>query len=606
MHPEIRAKLAKAVLHFRDVPRALRLSWDAAPAWTAASAFLLAIQGLLPLATVTLSRSLVNATLAAVRGRHNVRPAILSAVLIALVALANEVCRSVGGWVRTNQGERVQDHILALVHKKSVEVDLAFYDSPEFFDRLHRARAEAYYRPLALTESAGNLARNAITLVSMFALLFSFGPWMPLALAAGMAPAFWVVLRYAVAQHQMRVRTTQQERRAWYFDWLLTSREGSAELRLFGLGVHFRGAFNAVRERLRGEQIALARGHAAAELAAGTSALAITGASLAWMFWRALSGLITLGDLTLFYQALQQGLLVVRSVLDNVGQLYYNSLFVSNLFEFLALEPKLADARQPVPVPDRLQSGIRFENVTFCYPGATRPVLRNFTLEIPAGRVVAFVGPNGSGKSTLVKLLCRFYDPDRGRIAFDGVDLRSFSLEQLRARITVLFQEPVRYNATAASSIAPGQPDLDAIRGQIRSAAEAAGADEVIMGLPLGYDTVLGKAFLDGEELSGGQWQRIALARAFYRQAGILILDEPTSAMDPWAEADWLERFRTLAAGRTALLITHRLTTAMRADIICVVAGGDVVESGTHDELLQRGGLYAQSWQVQSNVWSKA
>ena len=219
---------------------------------------------------------------------------------------------------------------------------------------------------------------------------------------------------------------------------------------------------------------------------------------------------------------------------------------------------------------------------------------------------MAFVGPNGSGKSTLVKLLCRFYDPDQGRIAFDRIDLRSFSLEELRSRITVLFQEPVRYNATAGSSIAPGQPDTDGTRAQIRSAAEAAGADEVIVALPLGYETVLGKAFLDGEELSGGQWQRIALARAFFRQAGVLILDEPTSAMDPWAEADWLERFRALAAGRTSLLITHRLTTARRADVICVVAGGEIVESGSHEELLQRGGLYAQSWQIQSHVWSKA
>src|ERR1039458_8278498 len=249
MNRELRAKLAKALLHLRDVPRALGLSWDAAPGWTAASAVLLAAQGLLPLATVTLSRSLVNATLTAIRsggGWRNARPAIISAILIALVALMDEVLRSFSGWVRTNQGERVQDHILALVHKKSVEVDLAFYDSPEFFDRLHRARAEAYYRPLALTESAGNLAQNAITLVTMFALLFSFGPWMPLALAAGMAPAFWVVLRYAVQQHQMRLRTTEQERRAWYFDWLLTSREGSAELRLFGLGAYFRAAFNSV------------------------------------------------------------------------------------------------------------------------------------------------------------------------------------------------------------------------------------------------------------------------------------------------------------------------------------------------------------------------
>ena len=420
----LHSKLSGAVRSFRrrggrDVPRALRLAWDAAPGWTAASAALLFAQGLLPLATVWLSRSLVDATVAAIRtgaGWRHAHAAIAAAILIAVVALAGEILRSLAGWVRTNQGELVQDHILDLVHRKSVEVDLAFYDSPEFFDRLHRARAEAYYRPLALIESAGSLAQNAVTLVTMFALLFSFGPWMPLALAAGTAPALWVVLRYAIRQHEMRLSTTELERRAWYYDWLLTSRESAAELRLFGLGDRFLSAFNSIRGRLRGKQIALARDNAAAELLAGTSALTVTGASLAWMFSRALSGLVSLGNLTLFYQALQQGLRVIRSVLDNVGQLYYNSLFVSNLFEFLALEPTLAEPEQPQRVPDRLQSGITFENVTFRYPGSSKSALRNFSLRIPAGGMVAFVGPNGSGKSTLAKLLCRFYDPGAGRI----------------------------------------------------------------------------------------------------------------------------------------------------------------------------------------------
>ena len=214
--------------------------------------------------------------------------------------------------------------------------------------------------------------------------------------------------------------------------------------------------------------------------------------------------------------------------------------------------------------------------------------------------MVAFVGPNGSGKSTLAKLLCRFYDPDEGRILFDGIDIRRFSPEQLRSRVAVLFQEPVRHNATAGESIALGNYLFPAKPAPIRSAAEAAGADEVISGLPLGYETLLGKAFLEGEELSGGQWQRIALARALYRRAGVLILDEPTSAMDPWAEADWLDHFRATAAGCTSLLITHRLTTAMRADLICVIVNGDIAESGSHGDLIERRGLYAQSWERQT------
>jgi len=210
--------------------------------------------------------------------------------------------------------------------------------------------------------------------------------------------------------------------------------------------------------------------------------------------------------------------------------------------------------------------------------------------------MVAFVGPNGSGKSTLVKLLCRLYDPQQGRIELDGIDLRDLAPEELRKQITAVFQEPVRYNATGAESIALGDPSRPAVATRVHRAAEAAGADQVLAGLPLQYDTPLGKMFLEGEELSGGQWQRIALARAFYREAGLLILDEPTSAMDPWAEADWLDQLRVFAATRTSVIITHRLTTAMRADIIFVLAEGQVVESGSHDALLQQRGLYAQSW----------
>ena len=605
MQGELRTKFDQAGRHLRDVPRALYLAWEAAPRWTAASAGLLVLQGLLPVATVWLSRSLVNATVAVLRSgadSRNVRAAVVSALLLAAVAVTGEALHSLFAWVKTNQGELVQDYILALVHRKSVEVDLAFYDSPDFFDRLHRAREEAHYRPLALIDSVANLLQNGITLAAMFFVLLSFGPWMPVALAAAALPALWVVLRYAVRQHELRLRTTGDDRRSWYYDWLLTSRETASELRLFGLGVHFRAAFDGVRAHLRDQRLALARGNALAEMAAGIAALTASGAGLGWMFWRALRGAITLGDLTLFYQAFQQALRVVQSLLDNAGQLYYNSLFIGNLFEFLALDSTLVAPAKPRPVPTVAASALRFDDLTFTYPGTSAPVLRHLSLTIPAGRVVAFVGPNGSGKSTLVKLLCRFYDPEAGRIELDGVDLRDLSPEDLRSQISVVFQDPVRYNATAAESIALGDAVAPPDPGRVRAAAKAAGADEVIAALPREYDTRLGKMFLEGEELSGGQWQRMALARAFYRHAGLLILDEPTRSMDPWAEADWLERLRASAASRTTLIITHRLTTAMRADIIFVMAGGQVIESGSHEELVRKGGLYAQSWQREALI----
>ncbi|MDF5733209.1 MAG: ATP-binding cassette domain-containing protein, partial [Rhizonema sp. PD38] len=259
---------------------------------------------------------------------------------------------------------------------------------------------------------------------------------------------------------------------------------------------------------------------------------------------------------------------------------------------------------QPLPVPKQLQQGISFQQVSFSYPGSDRPVLENFNLTIPAGKIVAIVGDNGAGKSTLIKLLCRFYDPESGCIQLDGIDIRNLSVTEYQRLITVLFQFPVSYYLTAAENIALGDWSATPSPDEIELAAKEAGIHEKIASLAQSYSSILGKLFPEGTELSGGQWQRLALARAFLRRAEIIILDEPTSAMDPWAEFDWLERFRAMANGRTAVVITHRFTLAMRADIIHVMRAGQIVESGSHDELLAQGGFYAQSWKEQMEVTS--
>ena len=598
----IAQKLGVAAAELSRLPRALKLTWAAARLWTSLWAVLLVLQGLLPVSSVYLTRPLVNRILAAIKAGgawESIRPALAIGVLIAAIALLSEILRSAAVWVRTHQSELVQDYITALIQGKSAEIDLAFYDSPEFYDRLHRARSEASYRPVLLLESLSGILQNGITLTAMLVVLAPFGAWLPVALLTSTLPALYVVMRNTVRQHEWRLRTTADERRTWYYDWLLTSHEAASELRLFGLGERFQSAYAALRKRLRGEKFQLAQSQAIGEFAAGALALLAGGASLLWMAWRAIRGWITPGDLALFYQAFQQGLGLMRSLLQNLGQLYSSSLFLGNLFEFLALEPTVLNAPSPSPMPAALASGIHFDRVTFQYPGAREPTLSDFSLTIPAGRIVSLVGPNGAGKSTFVKLLCRFYDPLGGRVELDGRDLRSFRIEDLRRHITVLFQEPVRYNATAGENIRLG--DQGASEAEIETAAVSAGADAIVRRLPAGYDNALGKLFIEGAELSTGEWQRIALARAFLRQAPILILDEPTSAMDPWAEAEWIDRFRSLAHGRTAILITHRLTTAMRADEIHVFSEGRVVESGSHEELLRRGGLYAQSWARQED-----
>ena len=594
------------------LPRAFSMVWKATGYWTLTWAILLLVQGVLPVAVVYLTRWLVDGLVAAIEAGgswESVQPTLILVALMAGVMLANEVLNSTSGWIRTAQSELVKDHISNLIHEKSVAVDLAFYESPEYYDHLHRARAEAQYRPLALLENAGNLVKNSITLLAMAAVLIPLGLWLPIALLLSTFPALIVVLRYSSRQHKWRLSRTADERRSWYYDWLLTSGETAAELRLLDLGKHFQTAFQALRLRLREEGLRLARNEGLAEGAARTFALLVTGLSLAWMAWRTMQGLISLGQLALFYQAFYQGQALMRTLLQSVCQVYANLLFLSNLFEFLDLRPRVLDSPQPSPLPAPLKEGIRFDQVTFRYPDSERLILCSFDLFIPAGKTVAIVGANGAGKSTLIKLICRLYDPEEGGIELDGIDLRELSLQELRRTIAVLFQEPVRYNETVAENIGLGNlataaDPTEAVRrvahrSEIERAGEGAGAREVVERLPRGYDTMLGKWFVEGTELSVGEWKRIALARTFYRQAPVFLLDEPTSSMDSWAEAEWMDRFSTQTRGQTSVIITHRFTTAMRADIIHVMHNGQIVESGSHEELLDREGEYARSWRQQ-------
>lgn len=592
--------LRKFVRQFSYLPQTLSLIWTAARAWTLAWAILLIFRGLLPAATIYLTRSLVDSLVAAMgRGGSwkSLEPTLFLAAWVAGTVLLAELAQSVTGWVRTAQAELIRDHLSALVQEKSAAVDLAFYESPEYHDHLERARSELSSRPLTLLESGGSLVQNIITLGAMGALLIPYGLWLPLVLLASTLPAFFVVLRCNQRYHDWWNRTTSDRRRAQYYDAMLTGSPYAAELRLFNLGPYFRSNYQALRARLRRERLKLTKEQTFAQLSAGTIGVLMSGMAMIWMVWRALQGLATLGDLVLLHQAFNRGQSLMESLLSNLGQIYSNTLFLGNLFEFLNLKPRVVDPTPPLPVPTMASHSICFRNVTFGYAGSSRIALKSFDLNIPAGQIVAIVGPNGAGKSTLVKLLCRFYDPDAGRIEIDDTDIRSLSLKELRSLSAVLFQWPVRYQATAAENIALDDWQADA--AQLIGAARSAGAHDFIQRLPRQYETHLGTWFANGTELSIGEWQRIALARAFLRRAKILILDEPTSALDSWAEADWFHRFRVLADGRTAIIITHRLTIAKRADVIHVMDAGQIVESGTHNELISQSGLYAQSWAKQ-------
>jgi ATP-binding cassette subfamily B protein len=602
----LKQKLRKLLAQLPWLSRGLVLAWQASRPWTVAWLVLLVLEGVVPVGLVYLTKLLVDALVAATRNGGSwpqVRSVLIVLAALAGLTLLGEVMRKAVGWIRTVQAELVQDHINDLIHTKSIAADLAFYEFPDYYDHLHRARSEATFRPVALLENVGSLLQNSVTLLAMGAVLVLLGPWLAAALFISVIPALWVVVHFNVINYKWRQRITEDERRAYYYDSLLTQGESAAELRLFALGDHFRSTYRALRTRLRNERAALVRRESIAELAAGILAMAVTGAALTWIVWRAAHGLVTLGELALIYGAFNQGQRLLRSLLESVGQLYSNSLFLGNLFEFLALEPKVVEPpAAQARVIEELQREIRFDGVTFRYPESERKALDNFSLEIRAGQIAAIVGPNGAGKSTLIKLLCRFYDPESGRIDIDGVDLRQIETQSLRRLITVLFQEPVHYNMSVSENVEFGDLENNSTSSEIHAALAAAGAKEIVERLPHGYRSLLGRWFAGGSELSAGEWQRIALARAFLRRAPLIILDEPTSALDPWAEADWLRRFRDLAAGRTAIIITHRFTTAMHADVIHVLDEGHIIESGSHYELLQRNGRYAESWSRQMDV----
>ena len=606
MKKQLPPKLAELIQQLPYLPRALSLVWAASSKWTFIWGTLLLVQGVLPVATVYLTRAVVDSLVIAMEAENlvsweTVKNPLLYVGLMALVLLLTESLRSIASWVRTAQSELVSDHIQEMIHIQAITLDLSFFEDSTYYDTLHRARVDAMSKPVALLENMGSLMQNGITLLAMSGVLIAYSGWLPLILLGSTLPALWVVARSTIRHNHWRMSNTAAQRRTRYLDWMLTDQRSAAEIRIFDLGIFFQKTFQKIRTRLRKERLQLIQEQMWTELLAGGLGLSFTGLALAWMIWRVVGGTFSLGDLALFYQAFNQGQRVMRTLLSNVGDIYRNLLFLENLFDFLSLEPKITDPLHASAQPAQIEQAIEVKNVDFAYPGSQRMALRNFDITIPSGQIVALVGENGAGKSTLIKLLCRFYDPAAGQITFDGVNLRDLPLNDVRRLITILFQTSVQYQDTVANNIAFGDFAAKPSLAEIEKAARAAGADTPINKLPKTYETIIGRWF-GGGELSVGEWQRISLARAFLRKAQLIILDEPTSAMDSWAEADWIARFRNLVAGQTALIVTHRFTTAMQADIIHVMENGRIIESGTHLDLMKLDGRYAQSWRQQTRA----
>jgi ATP-binding cassette, subfamily B, bacterial len=586
-----------------NLQRAIYLVWESSPRWTVVSFGLLLVQGLLPLGQLYLMKCLIDTlTLGVTAGASDrtFQAALLWIGIAALISIFSDGCSALSKLTHTIQTEAVTDRVHHLLHTKSIQVDLQYYENTDYYNTLHRAQEQATYRPQMVLSGLLQVGQSSLSLLGILALLAALNWVVPFLLLVATIPGILTRFKYTGKAYGRISSWTERERQSYYFHTLLTTQPSAKEIRLFNLGHLFSQWFQTLRTSIRREKIQLATQQSSIDLITQSSATIVVAVACGITAHQTIQGMITLGGFVMYYQAFQRGQGFLRELLSQLVSLYENSLFLQDFYQFIDLKSTIVEPEDPQPVPTIWKSGIRWENVSFNYAHSQRSVLKNINLTIAPGEVIAIVGANGAGKSTLIKLLCRLYDPTEGKITLDGVDLRHYSAGDLHRQISVLFQDYIHYQLTVSENIWLGDIEVEPTSERIWEAARAAGANGTIDRLPQGLDTRLGNWFEHGEELSIGQWQKIALARAFLRDAQLVILDEPTSALDPHAEAEVFDRFRQLVKGRTAIVISHRLSTIKMVDRILVLSDGQLAEYGSHDELMQQEGLYTQLFTTQA------
>ncbi|TMD98150.1 MAG: ABC transporter ATP-binding protein [Chloroflexi bacterium] len=569
------------------LPQVLRLVWEASHPITIGLFVTTAIAGVIPTISVGITLMLTNAVVAGIKINSfhladHVRfsdlgvpwlpgPTFSSVGMIVFLAVLQLIVFAVSALLNTLRNitqqllqNSVSMRIQLMVMEKAASLDLQFYEDPASYDLLRRAQNDSVNRPVLMIATAFGLLQTILTLVTMIVLLFGVSWILAAVVLVSPIPAFIADTRYGWRGYNIARWGSRLLRRMTYMVNLVTTDSFAKEVRLFGLGQYF-----------------------------------------IYIALQAIAGRLSLGHLTAYTQAAVQVQNSIQSLLSGFSGMYEHNLYLNNLVELMAKQPSMPVAADPVAVPQPLRGEIRFENVSFVYPGSENQALTDLSFTIKAGETLAVVGRNGAGKTTLFKLICRLYDPSGGRILVDGIDIRDFEPADLRRQIGAMFQDYVDYQATASENIGLGNVPEIADRDAVVSASKQAGSDELISKLPAGYDTALGKWFDAGVNLSGGEWQKVALARAFMREdARILLLDEPTSALDAQAEYDLFERLRSLTQGRTAVYISHRFSTVRRADRIIFLEHGRLVEEGTHEELMRLGGRYARLFRMQAAAYT--
>jgi ATP-binding cassette subfamily B protein len=587
----------------RNVPAVLKIVWDSGRGVVIFGLVSRVFASFLPVALLWVTKIIIDSINNAVNHHHPVQSGFwwLVAAEFSLAVLNSILLRTID-YSDSLLGDKYTRHVSIRVMNHAASLDLTAYEDPVFYDRLERARVQATDR-LVMIQQIGRLVQQAITTVTLSVTIMVFSPWLMLMLIAGVVPAFLGESHFAFLGYAKNFRQTPVRRQLDYLRILGGSKEAAKELKLFGLKNFLRERFTLLSNDIYEENVALSRRKLIAGAALSTIGTAGYYSAYAFVIWRTVAGALTIGTLTLLAGAILQASSNIEQIFSTFAGIGDQALFLTDLLAFFEMKPTIQSKPNALPAPRPIVQGVEFRNVSFSYPGNSRRVLDRINFKLHTNERLALIGENGQGKTTIVKLITRLYDPTEGQILLDGIDLRDYDLDDLHREIGVIFQDFMRYEMTAAENIAVGRIEEIKNLDLLKHAAQKSMADETIGRLPKGFDQMLGRRFEQGVDLSGGEWQKVALARAYLRDAQLLILDEPTAALDARSEFEVFHRFAELTAGKMALFISHRFSTVRSADRILVLENGKIAEEGTHDELARRGGRYAEMFEMQASSY---
>ena len=594
--PPLRERLAA----FKHIPPFLLIVWSTKPSYGVGILVVRVVSAFMPLAMLWVGKLIVDTVVANIGSPAPDWGVLLRLVLLELgIALVSDLLGRLAGLLESLLGDLFSNAMSVRIMRHASTLDLQHFEDPDFFDKMQRARRQTMGR-VALMSQVMTMGQQVLTLLTLLAALTTFNVWLLPVLVLAILPSFLGETTYAGIAYSFMFQWTQQRRELDYYRWVVSELEPAKEIKLFGLSDHFiRRYADLADDYLRENRRVATHRAATGTVLSSLSTLAYYGA-VGLIVYQAVLGAISIGTLTFLIASFQRSRGLISGVLMTIARGYEQGLHLKDLFEFLEMQPRIVHVPGARPVPIPVREGFVFEGVGFRYPATEHWAVRDVSLSIGPGERVALVGENGSGKTTLVKLLTRLYDPGEGRILLDGVDLREYDVDSLRRAVGVIFQDFFRYDLTARENIAVGWIEARDDEPRIVDSAEKSMAAAVIDGLAGRYDQMLGRRFDGGANLSGGEWQKVALARAYMRDAQVLVLDEPTAALDARAEHEVFKRFGELTSGKMTVLVSHRFSTVRMADRILVLTKGRVIEDGTHATLVADGGLYAELFALQA------